>query len=536
MTYMGYESPVQIPTLDLYDTRMMQMYLQEAKDQYEQGKQEMKDFMKSYGDFYSDVPGQTELYNNITIGGAKDMINQLMSNGIDPYKNPEARAAISRYIASVPTAKINELKKSAENAKEYKKNRDKLILENKFDPEQEKWRLGGDTLETWDPSKPFTETTPVPKIDINELTKPYYDQFDKSEFIKNGRPGYMIYGVSDENQNKAIDAAMEGLNNTIGYKYMQHKAQQVVNDMVNEDGSPLSEQQKTEAVNNLVRQQFKNAANQFFQTKEVQDPIQMERIKNREALNLHIQKAQYDREHNDDTGGYLHLLDQIQNGMYNLYGGRFHEKDAQTGNVRTRTFADVQQEQFKDLKDASNAKRIIESVSVDATSNGYNTFIGRAAIGKSSNVIPYEAGDLKNLKSASEILVNAVGVPDNYKPTKYGYNERGKIGSAFKHNSANGVTITAQNKIVPVLKNDGTVHIYRKVKTSRYIPHKNDDGEINYNYEAGGDMYQDTGYRIDPNTGNVIESQSLPALLNDKITTEKAFGSKNKTSTPNFND
>lgn len=32
MTYTGYEAPVQIPNLDVYDTTMMRMYLQEAKN------------------------------------------------------------------------------------------------------------------------------------------------------------------------------------------------------------------------------------------------------------------------------------------------------------------------------------------------------------------------------------------------------------------------------------------------------------------------------------------------------------------------
>ena len=45
----------------------------------------------------------------------------MLANGIDPYKSPEARAAISRYIASVPTWRLNEMKRSAENAALYKK-------------------------------------------------------------------------------------------------------------------------------------------------------------------------------------------------------------------------------------------------------------------------------------------------------------------------------------------------------------------------------------------------------------------------------
>ena len=46
----------------------------------------------------------------MTVGGARRMIDQMLANGIDPYKSPEARAAISRYIASVPTGTLNAMK------------------------------------------------------------------------------------------------------------------------------------------------------------------------------------------------------------------------------------------------------------------------------------------------------------------------------------------------------------------------------------------------------------------------------------------
>ena len=55
----------------------------------------------------------------MTVGGARDMINQMLANGIDPYKSPEARAAISRYINSVPTGMLNAMKQNAENRKKY---------------------------------------------------------------------------------------------------------------------------------------------------------------------------------------------------------------------------------------------------------------------------------------------------------------------------------------------------------------------------------------------------------------------------------
>lgn len=175
--------------------------------------------MKEYGDFYSPINGATEQYNNLTVGGARDLINQMMANGIDPYKSPEARAAISRYIASVPVGKLNQMKQDAENAKEYKKNRDRLIAEGNFDPEYEKWRLGGKTLETWDPNTPFTETTPYAKQDWASVAAPYLKEFDKTERLDSDIDGWIKEGVSDENKKKGVDAVMNAAGSTPWLQY-----------------------------------------------------------------------------------------------------------------------------------------------------------------------------------------------------------------------------------------------------------------------------------------------------------------------------
>ena len=131
--------------------------------------------------------------------------------GIDPYKSPEARAAISRYIASRPTGLLNEMKRSAENAKEYKKNRDKLIMAGQFDPEYERFMLGGKSLEEWDPNTPFTATTPHTKQDWETFATPYFKNFKAQEDLGESRPGYRLYGTRPEEIERAINAAIDDL-------------------------------------------------------------------------------------------------------------------------------------------------------------------------------------------------------------------------------------------------------------------------------------------------------------------------------------
>ena len=75
MAFMGYETPVEMPSMGVYNTDLMKMYIAGVKDQYEKGQEEMKDFMKLYQDFYSPIAGDTQTYNDLTLGGARDMIN-----------------------------------------------------------------------------------------------------------------------------------------------------------------------------------------------------------------------------------------------------------------------------------------------------------------------------------------------------------------------------------------------------------------------------------------------------------------------------
>ena len=47
----GQDEPVALPVMDLYDTGMMQMYVNAARDQYLQARDDQKEFLKTYGDF-----------------------------------------------------------------------------------------------------------------------------------------------------------------------------------------------------------------------------------------------------------------------------------------------------------------------------------------------------------------------------------------------------------------------------------------------------------------------------------------------------
>ena len=272
---MGYETPVEMPSMGIYNTDLMKMYIAGVKDQYEKGQEEMKDFMKLYGDFYSPIAGDTQRYNDMTVGGARDMINQMLANGIDPYKSPEARAAISRYINSVPTGTLNAMKQNAENRKKYDEAVAQARLAGKLDPEYETWALkqaGLDNFSTIGPNgeiRTWDRLAPEIASDMTTVATPYFDKFKKDEKLKSDITGYTKWGVSDENQKQAIDSAVEHLGDTSWGRYKIAQANEQAAAIL---GPTSTAEERNALANKLIRDQVHGVATQYFQPKYEVDP------------------------------------------------------------------------------------------------------------------------------------------------------------------------------------------------------------------------------------------------------------------------
>ena len=275
MAFMGYETPVEMPSMGIYNTDLMKMYIAGVKDQYEKGQEEMKDFMKLYGDFYSPIAGDTQRYNDMTVGGARDMINQMLANGIDPYKSPEARAAISRYINNVPTGVLNAMKQNAENRKKYDEAVAQARLAGKLDPEYETWALkqaGLDNFSTIGPNgeiRTWDRLAPEIASDMTTVAIPYFDKFKKDEKLKSDITGYTKWGVSDENQKQAIDSAVEHLGDTSWGRYKIAQANEQAAAIL---GPTSTAEERNALANKLIRDQVHGVATQYFQPKYEVDP------------------------------------------------------------------------------------------------------------------------------------------------------------------------------------------------------------------------------------------------------------------------
>lgn len=183
----GYEEPVLFPSMNLYDTGMMQMYVNAAREQYNQNREDMANFLKEYGSFTSPISSDVTWVDQQTRGRVNDAINYLQQNGIDPLRSAEGRAVIQRVINSTDVAGINARRQSAENRKLWDKTAAALKAEGKYNADFVNWafqqKYGVDPSQ-W--STAFNgiwqETSPEIYQDLNAATKTWYDQM---------QPGYL---------------------------------------------------------------------------------------------------------------------------------------------------------------------------------------------------------------------------------------------------------------------------------------------------------------------------------------------------------
>ena len=206
MTY-AYDNWIQLPTRDLYDTQVMAMAINAAKDMYEKGEQRIKDFNTAYGDFVTPIQADQDWYNQNVTGKVRDTINNLYARGIDPLRSAEGRAIVAQLVNNIPVGQVAKLRSSAKNAEEYLKNRGKLEAAGLYNPDLEERYLKYN-LANWDTinnDKIWTRTSPTEMKTLKEVTESWYNnrtpeilnQADVESFNMKYDPRYNYTGFAD---------------------------------------------------------------------------------------------------------------------------------------------------------------------------------------------------------------------------------------------------------------------------------------------------------------------------------------------------
>lgn len=211
-----YDEPVAVPIIDLLDSNMMSQYISAAREQYNQAVQEQKEFAKEFGELYGPNANVNKEFYDITRGAVNKGLDYLYQNGIDPLRSAEGRAYIAKIIRERPYAEIANLKAQNESMKIYQRYRAEAMRNGTYDPDFEKFALGGKTLETWDPSTDgmWTREAPSKYSSLKDWTSNLFDNMELEydpELTKQAGGLYQVYSKSPKKMQQILDANIKDM-------------------------------------------------------------------------------------------------------------------------------------------------------------------------------------------------------------------------------------------------------------------------------------------------------------------------------------
>lgn len=216
---LGYEQPIDIPMMSMYDKDMMRLYLGALQKDYEQGIEDQKEFNKTFGDFYS--PSSIDMTNwyNMTQKPIQDFLNE----NPNAARSVEGRSQLQRIrnrIASNP-----ELRLMRYNAKNLE---DRIKAENAIKAQGGSILPDGIDASNWNTLENgmLTNISPVAAKSLDELLKPSIDilknesRLDKEKMKNN--PGWKIESVAPERIREQMKTTIASLKQTPYWEYYKN--------------------------------------------------------------------------------------------------------------------------------------------------------------------------------------------------------------------------------------------------------------------------------------------------------------------------
>ena len=221
-----YDEPVAVPIIDLLDSNMMSQYISAAREQYNQAVQDQKEFTKEFGELYGPNANINKQFYEQTRGAVNKGLDYLYQNGIDPLRSAEGRAYIAKIIRERPYAEIANLKAQNESMKTYQRYRAEAMRNGTYDPDFEKFVLGGKTLESWDPSTDgmWTREAPSKYSSLKDWTSNLFDNMQleyDDEATKKAGGMYQVYSKSPKKMQQILDSNIKDMSKSeLGRYYL----------------------------------------------------------------------------------------------------------------------------------------------------------------------------------------------------------------------------------------------------------------------------------------------------------------------------
>ena len=229
---LGYEQPVDIPVMSIYDKQAIRDYVGAVQKDYEEGVKAFNDFRDKYGALVSSMPGASDAYYNAGMKRVMDEYNAMIAQGIDPIRSIEGRSRLARAerMADIPT--MSKIAATSQNYDEWLKNKAKLESQGLYDPKLNEWYLKQNGLDpnnfdfknqSWDVTSPLQKATiqDILAPTIEDLAKRGYD-YDKEKSKNN--PGYRVYTVTQDRMVDALNKNVDDLMKDPRMQYIQQSS------------------------------------------------------------------------------------------------------------------------------------------------------------------------------------------------------------------------------------------------------------------------------------------------------------------------
>lgn len=192
---------VPIPFQELYTIG------KEYNNRVDKAYDDLNNALSKWSDFKSPSAIDTQRWYDLTLGGAKDMINYLSSNP-DRIKTPEGRQMIQSYINNVDYAALSQLKQQRDNFLKRQQLEQRLAAEGKFFPEWHNFDYAnydtlGDSRHRGMGLLSGSDLNLIPYQSIQEIVRPYTDQVEESLLSSDGMWDY--YGKSSQRLREQVD-------------------------------------------------------------------------------------------------------------------------------------------------------------------------------------------------------------------------------------------------------------------------------------------------------------------------------------------
>lgn len=327
---------IQLPTKDLYDSQIMLASINAARDMYEKGLQETKEFNKLYGDFTSPIARDVDYWYDNTLKPVRDAINYMYDKGIDPTRSAEGRALIQKLINQAPVAKLNQIRQSAKIADEYVKNRGTMQANGLYDPGFEQFALRDQygrpvDLSTWSTIDDGTweRTAPYKYESLYDYTSPMFKDLKPHELTKaevqsfgvKYDPRYQYQGISKGDLERITGERIPGVQNETLYKYYRDRAADVVRKQYIAAGKNPAEITQDEIDRQFVQDVIQaNSARIMEPTKSADQFAVMAQGQANDMQKLRFQQDREDARFNKDLA-YKYWADQQATGRAMIAAG-----------------------------------------------------------------------------------------------------------------------------------------------------------------------------------------------------------------------